>query len=95
MTEESTTPDLVELTRCAVQASNHGEFDAALDYFAPDAVWSVGPGLERFEGTAAIRRFWTEWASTFHDYSALLAMKPVYHGHEGVRFGGHLHRRAR
>ena len=64
MPEESTTPDLVELTRRVVEASNHGEVDSALAYFAPDAVWSVGPGLEQFEGKAAIRRFWTEWGST-------------------------------
>ena len=69
MPEESTTPNLVELTRRALEASNHGGVDSALTYFAPDAVWSVGPGLERFEGKAAIRRFWTEWSSTFDDYS--------------------------
>ena len=69
MPEESTTPNLVELTRRALEASNHGGVDSALTYFAPDAVWSVGPGLERFEGKAAIRRFWTEWRSTFDDYS--------------------------
>ena len=69
MPEESTTLDLVELTRRVVEASNHGEVDSALAYFAPDAVWSVGPGLEQFERKAAIRRFWTEGGSTFDDYS--------------------------
>src|SRR5262245_20045754 len=69
MREEPTTSNLVELTRRAVEASNHGEVDSALAYFAPDAVWSVGPGLEQFEGKMAIRRFWTEWGSTFDDYS--------------------------
>jgi ketosteroid isomerase-like protein len=66
---EPTTPNLVERTRRVVEASSHGEVDSALAYFAPDAVWSVGPGLERFEGKASIRRFWTEWGSTFDDYS--------------------------
>ena len=67
--EESTTPDSVEHRRRSVEASTHGEVDSALVYYAPDAVWSLGPGLEQFEGKAAIRRFWTEGGSTFDDYS--------------------------
>ena len=43
MPEESTTPDLVELTRRLLEAVNRRDFDAAMGFFATDAVWeSVG-----------------------------------------------------
>ena len=54
MPEESTTPDLVELTRRAVEASNAGDIDAAMSFCAHDAVYDarrVGLRLE------AVRRY--------------------------------------
>jgi len=46
MAEESTTPDLVELTREIWAASNRGDGDAVLSVYAPDAVFEgrVGAG---------------------------------------------------
>ena len=39
MAEESTTPDLVELGRQAVEATNHGDIDPLLGLYDPDAVY--------------------------------------------------------
>jgi len=36
--EESTTPDLVELVRRLDEAANRLDFDAAMSFYAPDAV---------------------------------------------------------
>ena len=42
MSEESTTPDLVELTRLAFEAVNQRDIDAVMSFFAPDAPLSPG-----------------------------------------------------
>jgi ketosteroid isomerase-like protein len=69
MPEESTTPDLVELTRRFVQAWNRRDLDAWMGFFAPDAVWEV-PALDiRVEGVAAIRSFGEEWLVAFAEYA--------------------------
>jgi len=62
MPEESTTPDLVELTRRNFEAANRRDFDAVLSFFAPDAVWDAslsGVGIGTFEGSAAVRNLMT------------------------------------
>src|SRR5208282_1445913 len=41
MDEESTTPDLVELTRQAIDAMTRGDLDAAISYAAPDVVFDA------------------------------------------------------
>ena len=65
MCEESTTPDLVELTRRAFEAANRRDFDVLMSFFAPDAVWE-GAGLgTTFEGLAAIRGFWEDWFPSY------------------------------
>jgi ketosteroid isomerase-like protein len=54
MSEESTTPDLVELTRGFVEAANRRYFDAVESFYAPDAAL-CGAEIGTFEGAAAIR----------------------------------------
>ena len=55
MSEESTTPDLVELVRSQVKAAASGDIDVMVGFLAPDAVWdSSRMGLEVYEGRAAI-----------------------------------------
>jgi hypothetical protein len=41
MTEESTTPDLVELSRRQFAAGNRHDADAVLSNCVPDAVWDL------------------------------------------------------
>jgi ketosteroid isomerase-like protein len=66
MPEESMTPDLVELTRQSIEAMNRRNVDAAMNYFADDAVWDASQiGIGRFAGGAAIRSFLNDWLATF------------------------------
>jgi ketosteroid isomerase-like protein len=66
MSEESTTPDLVELTRQSIEAANRRDLDASATRFAPDAVFDVSSvGLGRFEGATAIHGYLADWLGSF------------------------------
>ena len=67
MTEESTTPDLVELGSRALEAGNRGDLDAVMSFYAPDAVVENADGLGTFEGKAAIRDLWQDWLASFEE----------------------------
>ena len=67
MSEESTTPDLVELESRLLEATNRRDLDAALRFFAPDAVWENAQGLGTFEGKAAIRGFLQDWLANYEE----------------------------
>ncbi len=62
MSEESTIPDLAELTRVVFEAVNRRDIDAVMSFFAPDAFLA---GFEVVEGRAAIRGFLDEWFGNF------------------------------
>ena len=57
MPEESTTPDLVELTRRLLQSMDRDwDLGALADFFAAAAAWDLsGLGLGTYEGGEAIR----------------------------------------
>jgi ketosteroid isomerase-like protein len=68
MTEKSTTPDVVELTRRAVEAAERGDWDAVVSFFAPHAVWDMSPqSLGVFEGRPAIRGFFEDWWRAYEE----------------------------
>jgi ketosteroid isomerase-like protein len=68
MSEESTTPDLVELARASLEAANRRDFDALMTYAAPDLVYDTSPsGFGVYEGQAAIRAFITGYWNAFED----------------------------
>ncbi len=67
MSQESTSPDLVELTRRFLEAANRRDFHAMLSFFAPDAVLGSGEALGTFEGEAAIRGFWQDWFASYEE----------------------------
>jgi ketosteroid isomerase-like protein len=67
MSEESTTPDLVELGSRFVEAANRRDFDAMLSFFAPDAVWEPTILPTTFEGVAAIRGFLQDWFASYEE----------------------------
>jgi ketosteroid isomerase-like protein len=68
MSQESTTPDLVELTRRAVEAAERGDWDAVMSVFAPHAVWDMSPQrLGIFEGRPAIRGFLEDWWRAYEE----------------------------
>jgi ketosteroid isomerase-like protein len=58
MPDESTTPDLVELQRRLTAATNRGDADAVVAFYASDAVYDMSPvGMGVFEGQAAAPDF--------------------------------------
>jgi uncharacterized protein (TIGR02246 family) len=65
MSEESTTPDVVELTRLAFAAVNRRDIDAVISLFDPDAVLDGRVAGDHLEGRAAIRSFLEEWFGSF------------------------------
>ncbi len=67
MSEESTTPDLVELVRRQAAAGNRRDIDALMSSFAVDAVFD-GRGLDGFfEGRSAIRAFVEGWWGIYEE----------------------------
>jgi ketosteroid isomerase-like protein len=65
MTEESTTPDLLSLTRQAIDAANRRDIDAMMGLFAPDVLWESLDGIGVFKGATAVRGFLTDWLSSY------------------------------
>jgi ketosteroid isomerase-like protein len=68
MSDESTTPDLVKLTRRMLEAANRRDLDAMMSFYAPDAVWeTLSLGIS-FEGVAAIRGFLEDWLGAYEEH---------------------------
>ena len=70
MPDESTTPDLVELTRRLYETADAGDFDAMMRFFSADSVWDMSPEAGTFEGAPAIRRFVEDWQGSYEEYEA-------------------------
>jgi ketosteroid isomerase-like protein len=68
MSQESTTPDLAELSRRLVEAGNRHDFDAVLSFYAPDAVWEGRASGMTFEGRTAIRGFWEDMTVAYEEF---------------------------
>src|SRR5271167_4207996 len=69
MSEESTTPDLGELTGNLLETVNRGNFEAIPSFYAPDAVWDMSPwGLGTYEGPAAIRGLNEDWLAAYEEW---------------------------
>jgi ketosteroid isomerase-like protein len=67
MPEESTTPDLVELTRRLVEAGSRRDYDAFMSLYGPDAVLKLTGLGTSFEGLVAIRGFWEDWSGAYEE----------------------------
>jgi ketosteroid isomerase-like protein len=86
MPEESTRPDLVELTRGLLQAADRGDFDAALRLSGPDAVWDMSPwGMGTHEGPGAIRGLNEDWFAAYEEWE--IEPEEIRHLGNGVVFG--------
>jgi len=69
MSEEPTTPDLVELTRHAIESAGDRDLDAALSVYGPDSVWDMSLlGMGVFEGPDAIRGFLADWIGVYEEF---------------------------
>jgi ketosteroid isomerase-like protein len=63
--------DNVERVRGGYEAFNRGDFEAALDGFAPDAEWAVLdliPDARTYRGPEEIEQFWRTWAEMFEGF---------------------------
>jgi ketosteroid isomerase-like protein len=67
MSEESTTPDLVERVRRHREAGNRRDIDAVMSSFAVDAVFEGRALGDVFEGRAAIRAFIESWFGMYEE----------------------------
>ena len=68
MSEESTTPEPVELVRGFWASALRSDWDAILRFYAPDAVWDMSPlGLGTYEDQAAMRGLWTDWVGAYEE----------------------------
>jgi ketosteroid isomerase-like protein len=67
MSEESATPDLVELSRRLGEAINRRDFDAVEGFYAPQAAYRRTE-LGTFEGAAAIRGLLEDMASSYEEF---------------------------
>ena len=69
MSEESTTPDLVERVRGSIEAANRRDFDALLRFYDPDSVWDMSPlGMGTFNGLPAVEAFLHNWLDAYDVY---------------------------
>jgi ketosteroid isomerase-like protein len=83
MSEESTTPDLVERVRGLVGALDRCDLDTFVSFLAPDSVLAAEVG--RFEGVAAIRGFIEDWLANYEEFAVTL--EEVRDLGNGVTFG--------
>jgi ketosteroid isomerase-like protein len=82
MSEESTTPDLVELVRKQVEALNRGDLNGVMSSVAEDGVLDGRADL--VEGRAAIRDFLGEWVRAYEELD--YELEEVSHLGGGVVF---------
>jgi ketosteroid isomerase-like protein len=68
MPEESTTPDLVELNRRAIESAARRDWDSAMVSYGPDSVWDTSPmGMGTYRGVPTIRSNMEEWYSLYDE----------------------------
>ena len=66
MSEESGTPDPVELTRAAFEAVNRRDLDSLMRFYAPDALLDTTRTVGvAFQGHAAIRNLLEDWMGAY------------------------------
>jgi ketosteroid isomerase-like protein len=66
--DQKATPDLVALLRESMEATNRGEFAAAIAVFAPDVVFDMSAaGLGEFDGVAAVRAYLEDWIGAYDE----------------------------
>jgi ketosteroid isomerase-like protein len=71
MSEESTTPDPVELLRSAFEALDRRDLDAVMRFYRCDAILDATRTLgTMFRGQAAIRRFHEDWVEAYEELRA-------------------------
>jgi len=68
MSQESTTPDLVERWQETAEAGTRHDLQTTMRSYAPDAVWDgSSAGVPILEGATAIRSFLGDWLSAYEE----------------------------
>jgi ketosteroid isomerase-like protein len=68
MSEESTTPNLVELTRHAIESAARHDLDEAMSVYGPTSIWDMSrSGIGTYEGDTAIRGLFEDSMETYED----------------------------
>jgi len=69
MSEESTTSDLVELTRRSFESLRRRDLDALMRVYDDDSVFDMSPaGLGSFQGVASIRGFFEDFIAPYEEW---------------------------
>jgi ketosteroid isomerase-like protein len=69
MPEEPGMFDLVELTRRSFEYAKVGDWDGVLSFYGPDTDWDMRPGgLGKYDGPAALRRFFVDWSGSYKEW---------------------------
>ena len=84
MAEQSTTPDLAELTRQAFDTMIRRDFGALEGFYAPDAIYR-GAQIGTFEGIAAIRSVLEDLMSPYEEFHG--EIEEIVDLDNGVIFG--------
>jgi ketosteroid isomerase-like protein len=72
MSEESTTPDLVERMRLVVDAASRRDLDTLMTFYASDAVLDFSDsGMGTYEGVDAVRALIEDWVSIYESYETV------------------------
>lgn len=70
MPEQSTTPDLVELTRRAIESVGRHDWDIAMSSYGPESIWDMSQlGLGTYQGVAAIRGMFEDWLDAYERFA--------------------------
>jgi ketosteroid isomerase-like protein len=70
---EASTARGKELLQRQIDAVHRRDFDAAIAFYTPDAVWDTSAlGVGVFEGHNAIRGFYEDWITAYADFRAEL-----------------------
>ena len=89
MSEESTTPDLVEAVIRHFEEAERGDFDAVFSAYAPGCIWESEDGMTQAVGVSQVRGFWERYAAMFEDATITVetvvdlgngVVYAVYHG---------------
>jgi ketosteroid isomerase-like protein len=68
VSERSTTPDLVELTRRTLDAHNRRDFDAIARFSALDVVYEAVSLGTTFQGITEVRGFLEDWLGGYEEF---------------------------
>jgi ketosteroid isomerase-like protein len=69
MSEESTTPDLVEIVRATFEAGDRHDLDGMMRIFDPDVVLDLSRlGVGSFTGHVAVRAFLADWWGSYEEF---------------------------